>query len=230
MKKKNEDELKKCNCNEECTCGDNCNCTPENNCGCMNECNCNNNCTCGDECECTSEDNCGCMDGCSCEKTCDCDIDHNPELEEILVLKNNIEHLNEKIKQSQAELINYRKRKDEEVSNMMKFANKDLIIELLPVLDNFERALNMKSSSPEFDKYTEGYKLLYAHLVDTLKKFGVSEIPALDCEFDPNLHEAVMIGCETDKENDTIIEVFNKGYMLKDRVIRASKVRVNKID
>lgn len=150
--------------------------------------------------------------------------------EEILILKNNIENLEEKIKLTQAELINYRKRKDEETSNMLKYANMDLIVELLPVLDNFERALNMKSEFKDFDKYTEGYKLLYNHLVDTLKKFGVEEIPALGLEFDPNLHEAVMIGSDEEKENDIILEVFNKGYMLKGRVIRPSKVKVNKID
>ena len=150
--------------------------------------------------------------------------------EEILILKNNIENLEEKIKLTQAELINYRKRKDEETSNMLKYANMDLIVELLPVLDNFERALNMKSEFKDFDKYTEGYKLLYNHLVDTLKKFGVEEIPALGLEFDPNLHEAVMIDSDEGKENDIILEVFNKGYMLKGRVIRPSKVKVNKID
>ena len=150
--------------------------------------------------------------------------------EEILILKNNIENLEEKIKLTQAELINYRKRKDEETSNMLKYANMDLIVELLPVLDNFERALNMKSEFKDFDKYTEGYKLLYNHLVDTLKKFGVEEIPALGLEFDPNLHEAVMIGSDEEKENDIILEVFNKGYMLKGRVIRPSKVKVNQID
>ncbi|MGN1001005.1 MAG: nucleotide exchange factor GrpE [Bacilli bacterium] len=150
--------------------------------------------------------------------------------EEILILKNNIENLEEKIKLTQAELINYRKRKDEETSNMLKYANMDLIVELLPVLDNFERALNMKNEFKDFDKYTEGYKLLYNHLVDTLKKFGVEEIPALGLEFDPNLHEAVMIGSDEEKENDIILEVFNKGYMLKGRVIRPSKVKVNKID
>ena len=155
------------------------------------------------------------------------EISHDEE--EILVLKNNIEHLNEKIKQTQAELINYRKRKDEEVSTMMKYANKDIIEEILPILDNFERALNSKSDNPDFDKYQEGYKLLYSSLVSILKKFGVEEIQALGCEFDPNLHEAVMIGSDNEKEQDVILEVFSKGYMLKDRVLRASKVKVNKI-
>ena len=205
MKNKDE-ELKKCGCSEECTCTD--------------ECNCDETCNCGEGCKCEHE---------SSSNECKCDECHCGE-EEILILKNNIEHLEAKLKLSQAELINYRKRKDEETSNMLKFANMDLILELLPVLDNFERALNMKSDLTGFDKYTEGYKLLYSHMLDTLKKFGVEEIPALGLEFDPNVHEAVMIDSNEDSENDIVLEVFNKGYTLKGRVIRPAKVKVNKID
>lgn len=176
-------------------------------------------------CDCINEnDENNCKSECNCGEDCHCNE------EEILILKDNIKHLEEKVKLSQAELINYRKRKDEETSNMLKYANMDLILEILPVLDNFERALKMKSESPEFDKYTEGYKLLYSHLVDTLKKFGVEEIPALGLEFDPNVHEAMMVAADTEKENDIVLEVLNKGYTLKGRVIRPAKVKVNKID
>ncbi len=163
------------------------------------------------------DDVCGCGDNCNCGE------------EEILVLKNNIENLEKKVQLAQAELINYRKRKDEETSNMLKFANMDLILDLLPVIDNFERALAVTTDA-SFDKYNEGYKLIYNHILDTLKKFGVCEIEALDKEFDPSLHEAVMIGKEEDKPNDVVLEVFSKGYTLKGRVIRPSKVKVNNID
>ena len=209
-------EINKCCCGEACECEDcNCECT-EDNCNCEG-CSCNN-----DECDCQN-DSCSCTDSECCCDECNCNE------EEILVLKNNIEHLEAKVKQSQAELINYRKRKDEEVSNMLRFANQSLIEEILPILDNFERALNMKSDNKELEKYNEGYKILYGHLTEVLKKFGVEEIQALDCEFDPNLHEAVMIGQDEEKEDDIILEVFNKGYILKGRVIRPSKVRVNKL-
>lgn len=163
------------------------------------------------------DDVCACGDNCNCGE------------EEILVLKNNIENLEKKVQLAQAELINYRKRKDEETSNMLKFANMDLILDLLPVIDNFERALAVTTDA-SFDKYNEGYKLIYNHILDTLKKFGVCEIEALDKEFDPSLHEAVMIGKEEDKPNDVVLEVFSKGYTLKGRVIRPSKVKVNNID
>ena len=156
--------------------------------------------------------------------------DISADEEQVLLLKDKIKNLEDKIKQTQAELINYRKRKDEEVASMLKFANKDLILEMLPILDNFERALSSKNDNPEFDKYQEGYGLLYSHMIDTLKRFGVEEIPATDCVFDPNLHEALMIGSDPEKEDDIILEVFNKGYMLKDRVLRPSKVKVNKVN
>lgn len=154
----------------------------------------------------------------------------SPEEEQILLLKDKVKNLEEKVMQTQAELINYRKRKDEEVAGMLRYSNKDLILEMLPILDNFERALNSKNENPEFDKYQEGYRILYSHMIDTLKKFGVEEIPALNLPFDPNLHEALMVGSEPDKDDDIILEVFNKGYMLKDRVLRPSKVKVNKVN
>lgn len=202
-------EKENCCCGESCECED-CNCTEDN-------CDCEDCCCDSEQCKCSSTHNECCCDECDCSE------------EEILILKNNIEHLEAKVKQSQAELINYRKRKDEEVSNMLKFANQSLIEEILPILDNFERALNMKSDNKELEKYNEGYKILYSHLIETLKKYGVEEIQALDCEFDPTLHEAVMIGQDEEKEDDIILEVFNKGYILKGRVIRPSKVRVNKL-
>ena len=154
----------------------------------------------------------------------------SPEEEQILLLKDKVKNLEEKVMQTQAELINYRKRKDEEVAGMLRYSNKDLILEMLPILDNFERALNSKNENSEFDKYQEGYRILYSHMIDTLKKFGVEEIPALNLPFDPNLHEALMVGSEPDKDDDIILEVFNKGYMLKDRVLRPSKVKVNKVN
>lgn len=217
MKKNKKEEIKEvkktnCKCEDNCKCHEECDCTDECNCKCDEDCNCSDNCNCNKECSCKCEDNCKC---------------HEQEISE---LKNSIKQLEEKVMLSKAELINYRKRKDEETSNMLKFANMDLILEILPVLDNFERALNMKGQSLEFDKYNEGYELIYSHLIDVLKKFGVEEIPSLGLEFDPNIHEAVMISQDSEKGNDVILEVFNKGYTLKGRVIRPAKVKVNKLD
>ena len=158
-------------------------------------------------------------------------IEESGESEEILILKNTIETLENKVKQSQAELINYRKRKDEEVINRLKFANQDLILEIIPVLDNFERAIKFANTKDEsLSKFLDGFKLTYNSLLDTLKKYGVEEIPAEGVIFDPNMHQAMLVEQNKEKENNIVLEVLIKGYTLNGRVIRPASVKVNKLD
>ena len=180
-------------------------------------CNCNDgeNCTCGDKCEC---DDCSCVD------------DGTFESEEVLILKNTIENLEEKVRYHQAELINYRKRKDEEVANMLKFANQDLIMEILPLVDNFERAIKLSEKDDSNAKFVEGFNMLYNNLVSTLHKFGVEEIKSTGEKFDPVYHEALLIENDNTKEDDIIIETLITGYIYKGRVIRPSSVKVNKLN
>ena len=157
--------------------------------------------------------------------------DNFDESEEVLILKNNIQNLEEKLKASTAELINYRKRKDEEVANKLKFANQDLIMDILPVLDNFERAIKLqKSDDPSLSKFLDGFKMLYNTLSETLKRYGVEEIDCLGKEFDPNFQEAMLIEQDKESENNIVLEVLIKGYILKGRVIRPASVKVNKLD
>ncbi len=165
------------------------------------------------------------------KKETDADIiDRTNENEEVLVLKNTIENLEERIKQTQADLINYRKRKDEEVSNKLKFASQDLIFEILPVLDNFERALKMGNSEDEkLNNFLKGFQLSYDALLNTLKSHGVEEIDT-NCEFDPTIHTAMMVDKDETKANNAILEVLIKGYKLNGRVIRPASVKVNKLD
>ena len=206
-----------CNCGDNCTCGDNCNCNDEHRCN--DECNCNENCECSDECTCGTE--------CHCHE----EDDEFDESEEVLILKNKIQNLEEKLKASHAELINYRKRKDEEVTNKLKFANQDLIMDILPVLDNFERAIKLqKSDDTNLSKFLDGFKMLYNTLNETLKRYGVEEIDCLGKEFDPNLQEAMLVGEDKTQENNIVLEVLIKGYILKGRVIRPASVKVNKLD
>lgn len=148
--------------------------------------------------------------------------------EEILVLKNTIENLQNKMALLQADTINYRKRKDEEVSNMLKFANQDLIMEILPIVDNFDRAFKLEVKDDSIVKFLEGFKLLYSSLIDVLKKFGVEELDVLDKPFDPNICEALMTNSDSTKEDDIVVDVLLKGYSLKGRLIRPAKVIVNK--
>ncbi len=145
-------------------------------------------------------------------------------------LEHEKEQLEEKIKYHQAELINYRKRKDEEVSNLLKYANQDLILEVIPVIDNFERAIKLDDNNlnDELSKFLDGFKMMYVHLLDILKRFGVEEIECIDQEFDPELEEALMLDEDTTKPDNVVLEVLLKGYKLKDRVIRPAAVKVNK--
>jgi len=152
--------------------------------------------------------------------------------DELKKLQDTIIELDNKVKYSQAELINYRKRKDEEVSNLLKFANKDLILELIPALDNFERAIKLDDTNlnDELSKFLAGFKMIYSHLSETLKKYGVEEIETVGKVFDPNVHEALMTKTDPSKPNEEVLECLLKGYTLKGKVIRAAKVVVNKID
>lgn len=182
----------------------------EHECACNNEnheCTCNGNCACNDE------------------------IDEFDESEEVLILKNNIQNLEEKLKASHAELINYRKRKDEEVATKLKYANQDIILDILPILDNFERAIKFqKSDDQNLNKFLDGFKILYTNLNETLKRYGVEEIDCLNKEFDPNTMEAMLIDQDQTKEDNIVLEVLIKGYILKGRLIRAANVKVNKIN
>lgn len=180
------------------------------------------------ECTCNHENHeCSCHGNCTCNE----EIDEFEESEEVLILKNNIQNLEEKLKASHAELINYRKRKDEEVMTKLKYANQDLILDILPILDNFERAIKFqKNDDPNLNKFLDGFKILYTNLNETLKRYGVEEVDCLNKEFDPNTMEAMLIDQDQTKEDNIVLEVLIKGYILKGRLIRAASVKVNKIN
>jgi molecular chaperone GrpE len=131
-----------------------------------------------------------------------------------------------------AEFDNYRKRSSKQFAQLIKGANEELILELLQVVDDFQRALETLSA-PEIENKTEnfenllsGMKLIYEKLMTVLRNRGVREIEALEKPFDPNYHEAVMQSPSDDYESGTVIGVASPGYMLDDKVIRHSKVVV----
>lgn len=157
------------------------------------------------------------------------EVKYNELLEEYNKVLEENNSLIEKIKLKEADLINYRKRKDEEVANMLKYANEDLIKELIGVVDNFERAISLDDNNlnDELSKFLSGFKIMYSTLMSILTKFGVEEINRVGQIFDPNLEEALMTDKVEDKENEEILEVLLKGYKLKDKVIRPASVKVN---
>ncbi len=150
--------------------------------------------------------------------------------EEIEAMNKRVSEAEEKALRYQAELINYRKRKDEETEKKLKYANEDLILEILPVLDNFERAIKMDDDNleDEVSQFLSGMKMVYASLIKAIEKYGVKEIDALGKVFDATYHQAVMTEEVKDKDKDIVLEVYQKGYILKDKVIRPAMVKVNK--
>ncbi len=212
MSKKNHKKDKICNCTEECDCG----------CQEGKECTCNDNCKCG----CQEGKECTCEGECHCEDNCECGCQkEDKELE----LTSKINALQEALLREKAEVQNYKRRKDEEVSRILKYSNEDIILEFLPILDNLERAIKMDDNdlTDEVSKYLDGIKMVYSQTKTMLEHFDVHEIDTLDKKFDPTYHQAVLTGKDETKESGTILEVYQKGYMYKDKVIRVSMVKVN---
>jgi len=208
----------KCRCNEgeECICEDTCECGEE--------------CTCGETCECGEE--------CHCGEECNCDDEDeeepkkhkwgkkNKELEE---LKEANKKLEQEVLMAKADLINYRKRKDEEVIRMLKYSNEDLVKEMLSIIDSLERAIDMDDDNldDEVSKFLSGFKLIYCNLINTLEKYGVKAIDGFNKPFDPMYHQAVMTEKRDGVESGVVLDVLQKGYLLKDKVIRPAMVRVS---
>lgn len=171
------------------------------------------------------------------EKECKCSKEKREQLEKDLEEKTKqIEELNQRvgslqeaILRNQAELQNYKRRKEEESEKVLKYKNEDLIKELLTVVDNFERAIKMDDDdlSDEVSKFLAGFKLIYTTTVGILNKFEVKEIAAEGLEFDPEFHHAVLTDHDETKPAGVILEVLQKGYTYKDRVVRPAMVKVN---
>ena len=138
------------------------------------------------------------------------------------------EHKEDKKYEELQNEVNTLKRKDEETNRLLKYSNESLITELLPVIDNFERALNVDAKTTDIESYQKGMTMIYNSLKNILEKFEVKEIEAIDKEFDPSYHQAVMQEEKEGTKENIVIEVLQKGYTYKDKVIRPAMVKVSK--
>ena len=146
----------------------------------------------------------------------------NDKMEE---LQKQIDEKDDKYKRLQAEYSNYMRRTQQEKETIGLFANEKIINELLPVLDSMERAID--ACTDKEDNMYKGIELVHKQLIDCLQKFGVEEIAALNEEFDPNLHLAVMQESVEGVEPNKVVMVLQKGYKLKTKVIRPTMVKVS---
>jgi molecular chaperone GrpE len=127
----------------------------------------------------------------------------------------------------QADLENFRRRSRIDMEASEKYRAQSLVTDLLPSLDNFERALTLPVEGEVAKQLMQGMEMVYRSLIDAFKKEGVEPIEAVGKEFDPHLHHAVMQVEDANFGSNVVVEEFQKGYMLKDRVIRPAMVKVN---
>ncbi|AOU01712.1 nucleotide exchange factor GrpE [Bacillus velezensis] len=132
-----------------------------------------------------------------------------------------------KLLRVQADFENYKRRSRLEMEAAQKYRSQNVVTEILPALDNFERALQVEAESEQTKSLLQGMEMVRRQLMDVLEKEGVEAIEAVGQEFDPNLHQAVMQVEDENFGSNIVIEELQKGYKLKDRVIRPSMVKVN---
>lgn len=135
----------------------------------------------------------------------------------------------ERLLRLQADFDNTRKRLDKERQDFVKFANEGLILELLNVLDDLERTVELaQTQHQDLAVFLKGVEMILAHLYEMLKEHGVRPIEAQGKIFDPSYHEALMQAEDNALAENTVVEELQKGYLLNDKVIRTAKVKVSK--
>lgn len=139
-------------------------------------------------------------------------------------LRAEVADLQDRLLRRQAEFENFRRRSERDRSEFLQYAGMEMVRDILPVLDDFERALKIESSDAS---YRKGMALIYQRLIDTLKKMGLEPIEAaVGQDFDPNLHQAVVRFETDDAPDNTIIEEFQRGYNFKGKLLRPAMVKV----
>ena len=149
--------------------------------------------------------------------------------EELEKLKAENALLNEKILRINAELQNMKRRNSEEISRLLKYDGETFIKKMLPIIDNFERAINMDDDNleDEVSKFLSGFKMIYGNVKNVLAESEITEIDCLGKQFDSINMKAVLTDHDESKESGIVLDCLQKGYMYKDKVIRPAMVKVN---
>lgn len=151
----------------------------------------------------------------TCSDACECPEQHSPLCSD----KTKEQELVETLQRLQADFENFRKRTEKENVEFRQYATKKLVLDLLPILDNFEMALRVVAD--------EGFKLIYAQLFEILERHGLKRIDALGKKYDPKVHEALLFET-SEKEPGIILEELQKGYIVGETVVRPARVKITR--
>lgn len=165
-------------------------------------------------------------------------IESGEDTEEIEIVENGeetiVQELTEKLQEEEnkrlrllADYENFKRRATLDKEALQKYRAQNVVTKLIPVLDNFARALTVEATTEEAQTMMTGLDMIYRTFLQALEDEGLVEIQALDQEFDPNFHQAIMTGSDEDKPTGIVLEQMQAGYMLKDRVLRPAMVKVN---
>lgn len=162
------------------------------------------------------------------ENEVEVEVEESNTLEkEVEALKAEVNHLKNEYARAYADTENTRRRLTQEAELNRKYRIQSFALEILPVIDNLERALAQEVESEEAMNYRKGVEMIYAQLVNALKNEGVEEIDVLNKPFDANVAQAIMLESVEGVEPGVVTAVLQKGYKLKDRILRASMVKVS---
>ncbi|NBF40220.1 MAG: nucleotide exchange factor GrpE, partial [Spirochaetes bacterium] len=158
--------------------------------------------------------------------------DSDDEVAQLRARVQELEHENSELKdqylRKQADFENFRKRMTREKADAIAYANKQLLLDILQIIDDFERAIKSAEESRDFDSFHEGVALIEKQFTSMLeRKWGLRRFDSEGEEFDPQKHEAVMTGEDGDHDHPVVLEDYQKGYFLNDKVLRSAKVKVS---
>ncbi|CAG5093338.1 Protein grpE [Thermobacillus xylanilyticus] len=165
------------------------------------------------------------------EETAEQEAEAAPEADprdaRIAELESQIEEYRQRLLRAQADFDNFRRRTQREKEELAKYASMELISRLLPVLDNFERAIGASKDSGDFEALAKGVDMIHRQLLQLLEQEGLKPMETVGQPFNPEFHEAVMRVESDEHEEGTVVEELQRGYILKDRVIRPAMVKVS---
>lgn len=169
-----------------------------------------------------NEENVEAVESTCCQEECECET-----IDEAQNLKQQVEELKDQLLRNAAELENFKRRMNEERAREVKYRSQSIVTNIIPAIDNFERALSSTVEDENTKTFLTGFKMIHAQLVEALAQEGVEVIVAEGVAFDPTVHQAVMQESVEGVESGIVLQELQKGYKLKDRVIRPSMVKVS---